>query len=172
MAVSDKATLLNPVPILNSMKKELIILGADHNGFKLKEHLKSFLVKKGFQVLDKGNKKLVKTDDYPKYGLLVAKEISKRTNAKGILLCGSSQGVCIVANKLKGVRAVSAETVAEAKKTREHNDANVLCLSGWRLTKDKAQKLVTAWLNASFSKAPRHRRRVKEIQSIERQHLK
>jgi ribose 5-phosphate isomerase B len=89
-----------------------IVIGADHAGFKLKEHLKKYLSKKGYKVVDKGAKKLVKTDDYPDYAEKVAKAVKKD---KGILVCGSAEGVSIAANKIKGIRAVAVWTQTNAK---------------------------------------------------------
>lgn len=144
-----------------------IILGADHAGFALKEKLKKFLLSKGWVVEDLGAKKLNKNDDYPDFALRVAARVAGQRNNLGILVCGSGAGVCITANKVKNIRAVAVSSSAEAKLTREHNDANILCLSGWNLTLAKAQKIVTVWLKTSFSHDPRHRRRVRKITLIE-----
>lgn len=151
-----------------------IYIGADHAGFTLKEKLKKWLTSEGFTVVDKGNTKMNMQDDYPDYGAKVAQAVQKGPSkgtwiqqAKGILVCGSSQGVAITANKFKGIRAVTPNTISEAQKTREHNNANVICLSGWKQTPDKAQKLILAWLETGFSAEPRHARRVKKISIIE-----
>lgn len=144
-----------------------IYLGADHAGFKLKEALKVYLKDKGIDYEDLGNKKLNPKDDYPDYGYKVAKTVAA-TNAKGILICGSSFGVCMVANKIKGIRAASVTNEDDAIKTREHNDANVICMSGWNLSKEKAAKIVDKFLTTKFSTAKRHRRRVNKIKKIER----
>jgi len=148
------------------MVKETIYLGADHAGFALKEHLKSFLQKKGYTVIDKGAHKLVKTDDYPDYAAKVATAVQKQ--GKGILVCGSAEGVCIAANKFKGIRAVAVWGLKNAKLSREHNDANVLCLSGWQLPKKTAERVAAIWLKTPFSRAKRHVRRIKKIQRLER----
>jgi len=144
-----------------------VYIGADHAGFELKQSLKNFLVKKGYSVKDLGAKTYKKEDDYPKYASLVAKAISK-SNAKGILVCGSAQGMCITANKFKRVRAVVPHTLSEAKLTRQHNNANILCLSGWNLSTHEAFKLTEVWLKTEFSSEPRHARRLKEIEKLER----
>jgi len=148
------------------MGKETITIGADHAGYALKEHLKKFLQKKGHAVKDAGAHKLVKTDDYPVYAAKVARAVQK--NGKGILVCGSAEGICIAANKLKGIRAVPVWTLQNAKLSRQHNDANVLCLSGWELSKKKAEQLALTWLKTPFSKEARHIRRLKEIQRLEK----
>ena len=122
--------------------------------------------KKSIKYEDLGNHKFDKNDDYPDFGYRVAKEVSKN-QARGILICGSSGGVCIVANKVKGIRAVAVVDVKRAKFARAHNDANILCLSGW-LTKERlAKKIVDAWLKEPFSKTLRHKRRVNKIKKYE-----
>ena len=148
-----------------------VFIGADHAGFKLKEHLKKFLAKKGYSVKDLGNKKLDSKDDYPDFAYRVAKAVSKskgKGEDKGVLCCGSAEGMCIAANKVKGVRAVAVWSLQNAKLSRQHNDANVLCLGGWQLGKAKAEKIVLAWLKTKFSGIARHKRRIKKISAIER----
>jgi len=144
--------------------KERVYLGADHAGFALKEHLKKFLKRKGYQVVDMGAKKLVKTDDYPIYGAKVARKV--QTRGKGILVCGSAEGICIVANKFRKIRAVAVWTLQNAKLSRQHNDANILCLSGWQVPKKKAEQLALKWLETEFSGEKRHVRRIKEISKL------
>lgn len=152
------------------MKK--IYLGADHAGFKLKEQIKKYLEKscpreggEGYKIFDCGALKYNKKDDYPDFAEKVAKKVAK--DGWGILVCGSSHGVCIAANKLKGARAVAVSNVQDAKLTREHNDANILCLSGWNLTLEKAKKIINIWLKTEFSKEKRHKRRIEKIKKIE-----
>ncbi len=148
------------------MEQKTVHIGADHAGFALKEHLKKFLRKKGYAVADKGAGVFVKTDDYPDYAAKVARAVQK--NGKGILICGSAEGVCIAANKFKNVRAVPVWTMQNAKLSREHNDANVLCLSGWQLPKKKAEQIALTWLKTPFSGEERHKRRIKKITQMER----
>lgn len=147
--------------------KKVIHIGADHAGFELKEYLDRALLKKGYEVYDVGAQKLDKHDDYPDYAYKVARDVADTSDAKGILCCGSAQGMCIVANKVPGIRAVAPATLKEATLTKTHNNANVLCLAAWSLTKAKALALVTTWLNAEFSNEPRHIRRLKKITDIE-----
>ena len=147
--------------------KEVVHIGADHAGFELKEYLKQHLIKKGYQVYDAGAHAIDKHDDYPDYALKVAREVSENQDSKGILCCGSAQGMCIVANKLAGVRAVAVRDVKEARVTRTHNNANVLCLAGWRISQPNAAKIVDAWLTTLFSNEPRHVRRLQKITDSE-----
>ena len=145
----------------------VVFLGADHAGFALKQQIKPLLAEMGFAVVDKGAKKFIPADDYPDYAYAVAKEIGKGRGL-GVLLCGSSHGVCIAANKVRGVRAASVTTVRDAELTREHNDANVLCLSGWGLPLTHARAIVRAFLTTPYSGATRHERRLKKITAFEK----
>ncbi len=149
------------------MKKSIIHIGADHAGFELKQHLVAYLKKKGYEVYDEGAHKLDKHDDYPDFALKVAREVSDNLDSRGVLCCGSAQGMCITANKVVGIRAVNPATVKEAVITRTHNNANILCLAGWSVTPSKAQRLLDAWLDAEFSNEARHVRRLKKITDLE-----
>lgn len=152
------------------MQKKVIHLGADHAGFELKEYIKNYLKKKGHEVYDEGAHTLDKADDYPDYAKKVAQEVADNADTKGILCCGSAQGMCIAANKVQGVRAVAPANLKEAQLTRTHNNANVLCLAGWSLSKKKAIKLIEAWLSSEFSNEARHVRRLKKITDLENRH--
>lgn len=143
----------------------MIHIGADHAGFWLKEHLKKVLEQKGYDIHDWGANKIVKTDDYPDYAAKVARGVQKR--GKGILVCGSAEGVCIAANKFKGIRAVAVWNLKNARLSRQHNDANILCLSGWQLSKKEAEKILMTWLNTHFTNEPRHKRRIQKIKRLE-----
>ncbi len=145
-----------------------VFLGADHAGFKLKNEIKQSLESKGYLVHDLGAHTLDENDDYPEFAAAAAHAVSESKQGTGILFCGSGQGMCIAANKIKGVRAVSALTIRDVKLARQHVNANVLCLSGWELSKVKASQLVRVWLETPFSEAARHNRRIKKIARLER----
>ncbi|VVB81503.1 Galactose-6-phosphate isomerase subunit LacB [uncultured archaeon] len=147
------------------MEQKIIHIGADHAGFQLKEHLKKYLQKKGLSVKDWGAYKVVKTDDYPDYAKKVAKAVQKE--GLGILVCGSAEGICIAANKIKKIRAVPVWNTKLAKLSRQHNDANILCLSGWQLTRKKAEKIALTWIKTPFSGEARHKRRIQKIRRME-----
>lgn len=144
-----------------------VFLGADHAGFVLKEAVKKRLTKLGYAVTDCGAMKLQKDDDYPDYAAAVARAVAKTKGSKGILVCGSSEGVCVAANKIKHIRAVSVFDVDQAKKSRQHVDANVLCLSGWYLWQHQAFDITEVWLTTKFSGEARHKRRIKKIGAME-----
>lgn len=144
-----------------------IYLGSDHAGFEAKEKLREFFQKKGWRYEDVGPYLFNKDDDYPEFAFKVAEKVAHDGESKGILICGSGAGVVIAANKVKGIRAVSVNDVKSAKLTREHNDANVLGLSGWNMPFPKMTSIITAWLNTPFSNADRHRRRINKISTYE-----
>ncbi|HLC52340.1 MAG TPA: RpiB/LacA/LacB family sugar-phosphate isomerase [Candidatus Nanoarchaeia archaeon] len=143
-----------------------IYIGADHAGFKLKEKLKKWLEKKKIEYEDLGAKILDKNDDYPDYAEKVAKKVVKEKSL-GILICGSAQGICIAANKIKGVRAVVPFSLKEAELSRQHEMANIICLSGWYFNPIKAQGLAWKFLRTPFSKDERHIRRINKIKALE-----
>ena len=152
----------------------MIYLGADHAGFELKEKVKEYLKQKGLEVEDLGAHTLDKNDDYPDYAKAVADKVAADPSAKGILLCGSAEGICIAANKIKGIRAVAVWTTMSARLSREHNDANVLCLSGGQtLTPipgtsfEDAKEIIDTWLSTPFSGEERHLRRINKISDLE-----
>lgn len=140
-----------------------IHLGADHAGFQLKEKLKKVLAKK-YAVKDHGALRFDKDDDYPDFAAKVARAVQK--GGKGVLICGSAEGICIAANKFKKIRAVAVWTLENARLSRAHNDANVLCLSGWQLTPAKAEKIALTWLSTPFSGAERHKRRIAKLDRL------
>lgn len=144
---------------------EPIYIGSDHAGFGLKEGLKTFMADSGYIVEDLGNLEYDKEDDYPDFALKVALKACKQ--GKGVLICGSGQGMCIAANKVKGIRAVLVRDTEEAKMTREHNDSNVICLSGLKLILEDAKCILDVWLDTEFSGEERHLRRIKKIRGIE-----
>lgn len=154
--------------ITRKMKKraEFIYVGADHAGFALKEKIKKWL-SSNYNVNDVGNYEYDKKDDYPDFAWALGKKVVKNKSSAGILFCGSGQGVCIAANKIKGIRAVSVNNEKDAKQSREHGNANVLCLSGWNLNEEKSKKIIHVFLNTKFSNEPRHIRRLMKIKIIE-----
>jgi len=140
-----------------------IYLGADHNGFSMKEYLQDYLESHDYQVRDLGNVKWQKNDDYPDWAKKVVQQIKKDKKSLGILMCGSGQGMCMVANKYKNVRAGIAWSSATARRMKHDDDTNILCLPAWILTNKQSAHVVKAWLNTDFSNLSRHKRRIKKI---------
>ena len=146
----------------------MIYIAADHAGYKLKEQLKAFLSKNKTPCKDLGDFHYDQNDDYPKFGAKVGRAVAKNALHRGIVICGGGNGICIAANKIRGVRAALCFTPKDAKNARNDENANVLCL-GARVINSAQAKLVThSFLATPFSKAKRHQRRVKKIQKLER----
>ena len=137
-----------------------IILVSDHGGFELKEKIKAHLMQHGIKVQDTSA-----TDvDYP----ILAKrgvELVKHHDTQGIFLCGSGVGICIAANRYKGIRAALVHSQIYAQLARQHNDANILCLGGRFLEPDEALKIVEIFLQTPFV-GERHSRRVELIDTL------
>lgn len=148
-----------------AMKKESIYLGSDHAGFKLKEEIKKFIDSR-YSYVDMGVHDDQNSYDYPDTAFKVAMTVA-RNKARGILVCGTGIGEVIVANKVRGIRAANCFNEYTAKMSREHNDSNVLCLGSRVLTKSNAIKIVKKWLETSFSREERHKRRLNKIKKLE-----
>lgn len=148
----------------------MIYLGADHLGFELKEKLKTFLEKEGYEFEDLGNAIHDPDDDYPDFGAAVARRVAESPSEnRGILLCATGVGMNMVANKLKGIRsAVIWEADEELIRcSRKHNDANVLSLPAEYLSEGQMKEIVKLWLETPFSGEERHVRRLKKVESLE-----
>ncbi len=151
------------------MNKPTIYIGADHGGWELKEALEAELKEQGHRVVDMGNQDLVEDDDYPEFGYAVAKRVVTDEGSHGIVICGNAQGICIVANKVKGARAATGFDSEVAKTSRTDDNSNILCLPGRHIKKNEAKKIVKTWLETDFSGADRHVRRLKKVSDIENQ---
>jgi len=146
-----------------------IAMGSDHAGFELKEAVKSQLEAEGHEVQDVGTHSPESTD-YPPFAARAAELVAGGEAEKGVIVCGSGVGVSIVANKVDGIRAVNAHDESEAEMSRRHNDANVVTLSGTRLSPEDAKPIVDTFLATEFD-GGRHARRVGEIAEVERGEL-
>ena len=140
------------------MKK--ILIASDHAGFKLKEDLKSHL-SKNFEVIDLGTNS-EDSVDYPDFGTALAKAIEDKKAETGVLICGSGIGISIAANRNPAVRAALVNNEDLAKLSRQHNDANVICLGARFTDSVTAKKLVDIFLNTGFE-GGRHENRVKKL---------
>jgi ribose 5-phosphate isomerase B len=141
-----------------------IIIGADHAGFRLKGKISSYLKKLKYGVMDLGVY-FEKTVDYPLIGKKVAEKVAK-TKGIGVLICGSGIGMCMTANKIKGVRAALCYDKFTAKAAREHNNANILCLGARTRSSRNYKKIIKTFLTTGFSKAERHHKRVKQMNAL------
>lgn len=149
------------------MVMKRIAIASDHAGFKLKEEIEGFLKSEGYDVIDLGTHS-EESVDYPDYAKELAVKIIAREADEGILCCGTGIGMSIAANKFPGIRAAVVVNEFMARMAREHNNANILCLSGRLTTPEEAKKLVKIWLDAKFE-GGRHERRVNKINEFDRE---
>jgi ribose 5-phosphate isomerase B len=144
-----------------------VIIGCDHAGFEYKTIIKKALIQKNVEVLDIGADKEIEDDDYPDYAAKVAIRVLEDHETRGILICGSSVGVSVAANKFNGIRAAVCHDTYSAHQSVEHDHANILCMGSRVIGIELAKEIVHAFLNASFSNEERHLRRLKKIEAIE-----
>lgn len=145
-----------------------IYLAADHAGFHLKEKVMACLSKANYDVSDVGDKVLDPADDYPQFAYAATTKVlgSEDPDARAILICGSGQGMCIAANRIRGIRAALCWDESVASETRNDNDTNVLCIPSRFVDEHKAMSIIETWLKTPFSKAERHARRIREIEEL------
>jgi RpiB/LacA/LacB family sugar-phosphate isomerase len=155
----EQHNFLTSIPASQTATFVNFALGADHGGFEMKEALKQYLVQRGLTVADFGAKTKDLADDYPDFAQPAAQAVADGRAELGLLCCTSGVGICIVANKVSGVRAGQAEDENDASLMRRHNDANVLCLSGKKTSIEEAKKILDAFIAGKFE-GGRHERRV------------
>jgi len=145
-----------------------VYIGADHAGFDLKEAVMAHLSKMHYDVEDAGDKQLDPNDDYPHFAYTVTTKVlgDEDDDARGILLCGSGQGMCIAANRVRGIRASLCWNKEVARETRNDNDSNVLCIPARLLSEEESLAIIDTWLTMPFSGASRHLRRIHEIEEL------
>jgi ribose 5-phosphate isomerase B len=155
-------------PRSGSKSSKLVAVGADHGGYQMKEALKGFLVELGHRVHDFGTNSDAAVD-YPDFAHAVARDVASGSSDVGIIIDGAGVGSAMTANKVPGVRAAACYSVAVARNSREHNDANVLTLGSKTIDLSQMREIVAAWLSTELSE-DRHRKRVAKIEAIERQY--
>jgi ribose 5-phosphate isomerase B len=147
-----------------------IYLGADHNGFAMKEKVFSYLAKHGYDVEDVGDTELDPNDDFPEFAQMAALKVigDDSKDPRAILLCGGGQGMAMAANRFRGIRASVIWDAYEAKMTRNDNDSNILCLPSRVMEDDDAkwQGIIETWLNTPFAAAARYKRRNAQIDEL------
>lgn len=145
-----------------------IFIGADHNGFRLKQTVASWLRQAGYDVIDEGDDHLQSDDDFPQFAarVVLGMKASTDNDARGILICGSGQGMCMAANRFPGIRASLCWDIVEAQMSRNDDDANILCLPGRIVSTGKAEAIITHWLATPFAGATRFKRRIKELDDL------
>ncbi len=143
-----------------------LFVGADHGGFDQKELLVAWLRGLGHEVEDLGADHLDKEDDFPQYAFVVATKVLGEDESRGVLICGSGQGMAMAANRVRGIRASVVWSAEVAHETREDNDSNVLCLPARFITTAEAKHITEAWLSTEFSSNPKYHRRIDEVEEI------
>ena len=143
-----------------------IAVGSDHRGVHIRAKIVELLTKLGQEVVDAGTHE-TQAVDYPDIAAAVARKVASREVDRGILVCGTGVGMCIVANKIPGVRAAPCHDDLTAEMSRRHNDLNVLCLSADLLGERLIDRMVELWLNTPFE-GGRHARRNQKIAEFER----
>jgi ribose 5-phosphate isomerase B len=143
-----------------------IAIASDHAGFRLKRELLPVLAEMGVEYEDLGTMD-EQSVDYPDYALKVATGVAKGTYDRGVLVCGTGLGMCISANKVPGIRAVTAHDTFSAEMSRRHNDANVLTMGERVVGPGLAAEILRVWLTTEFE-GGRHARRVDKMKEIER----
>lgn len=142
-----------------------IAVGSDHAGFRLKEFVKEYLRQRGHEVDDFGTDS-EESVDYPDYARPVAESVAAGRHDVGVLVCSNGVGMSITANKVAGVRAALCHDTFDARRAREHNDANVICLGGWCIGQGVAAEILDAYFGATFQ-GGRHARRVDKIRALD-----
>lgn len=148
-----------------------IYFGADHRGFESKERLKEFVKDLGHEVEDLGNTVYDEHDDYPEFAARVAKKVSADPSTRGIILCGSGGGVNVVANKFPRVRSLIGISSLQVYAARRDDNSNVLCLAASFMAEVEEKEAVKTFLSTDFSGEERHRRRLSEIDRIEKENF-
>ena len=145
-----------------------IYFGADHNGFDYKLQLGDFLRRCGHDVIDEGDVARDPLDDFPLFASEVVQKLlgDNDQNARGILICGSGQGMCMAANRFKGIRASLCWNLEEARSARNDDNSNVLCLSASQLRLPDCEAIIATWLKTPFAGAERYVRRLKELDEL------
>ncbi len=146
----------------------MLYLAADHQGLKLKNQLKSWLSVKKIAFKDLGAYEPNPNDDYPDFAQAVAQKVVEDPENKGVLLCGSGAGVCIAANKIKGIRCAIGFNYQQVERFVQHDDINVLAIAADYTSKFKVFQLVKTFINTSFIGEERHRRRLEKVRELEK----
>jgi len=142
-----------------------ISIASDHAGFEQKEQLKAFLIEEGHEVVDRGPYQEERVD-YPDFAALVAHDVADGSAERGVLVCGTGIGMTIAANKVPGIRAANITTPEFAALCREHNDANIICLSGRFVDLPTNKGILDVFLNTRFGRG-RHAARIQKISALE-----
>jgi ribose 5-phosphate isomerase B len=142
-----------------------VVVGSDHRGFEAKQLIKAIVSQMGHECIDVGTDNATPVD-YPDLAYVATRSVSEKQADRAILICATGLGMSIAANKVRGIRAALCHDELSAQISRDHNDTNVLCLSGDQIGEVLIRKIVEAWITTEFS-GGRHQRRVNKITAIE-----
>jgi ribose 5-phosphate isomerase B len=142
-------------------------VAADHGGFELKRHLVEMLGAAGYGIIDFGDRHLTPDDDYPDFVIPLAHAVARREVDRGMAICGSGVGACVVANKVPGVRACLIHDTFSAHQSVEDDDLNVICLGGLAVGPALAWELIKTFLAGRFRGGERYRRRQAKVAELE-----
>lgn len=143
-----------------------IAIGSDHGGWELKERIKKYIEKEGYELADFGTKNTASCD-YPDFALPAAEAVARGEKDRGILICTTGIGMSMTANKVPGIRAALCNSVETARLSREHNNANILVLGAKTVEEKKLEDILKIWLNTDFTGDERHARRLNKVKQIE-----
>lgn len=149
-------------------RKPKLALGADHAGFALKEKVREYLLREGYEVEDCGPRSSEYVD-YPDFADKVATCVARQDAEFGVLVCGTGIGMAMTANRIPGIRAATCNDTLSARFARAHNDANVLAMGGRLVDEATAQKILETWLSTPFD-GGRHQRRLQKMTAINQKH--
>ena len=144
-----------------------VFIGADYRGFEKKQLIKSFLLENGYEVIDKGAFQYNEGDDFNDPAIEVSRAVREDHGSFGILICDSAHGVTMQANRFKGIRAAHCENPDSARLAREHDDANVLCLSAHFMDTATMESIIMAFLQTNFNNLERRVRRINRLDERE-----
>jgi ribose 5-phosphate isomerase B len=144
-----------------------VAVASDHGGYSLKARVVDELRQTGNEPLDLGPNSEVPGDDYPDYARAVSQAVLDGRADRAVLICGSGAGACVAANKFKGIRAATCHDSFSARQCVEDDNVNVLCLGARVVGTELAAELVRDYVNAKFSGAERHRRRLGKVAAFE-----
>lgn len=145
-----------------------IFVGSDYRGFDLKQQILALLAQNtDYEVVDNGAYEVIEGDDFNDAAIAVAKEVRENPPARGILICDSAHGMTMQANRFKGIRAAHCDSPESAQLAREHDDANVLCLSAHFVDGAAAQAIIDTFLQTEFTNLERRVRRINRLDERE-----
>lgn len=144
-----------------------VFVGADYKGWDKKVELSGFLIEKNYEVIEQGSNGLNSNLDFNDAAIMISKAVRENLGSRGILICDSAHGMTIQANRFKGIRAANCDSVESARLAREHDDANVLCMSAGLMSIDDMKAVSETFLNTNFEPLERRVRRINRLDERE-----